>query len=78
MNTNQSVCPRVILPVPGHDNLTVCVYGVARAGGLREQMEQAFFVALDGKPTARAELDAPQKEAVFQLLSAKYPEHARV
>jgi hypothetical protein len=70
--------PKVDLPVPGFEGLTVCVYGEAKARSLSEEMKQGYTVMKEGQAVARSELPEEQKAAVRALLLEKFPEHAAI
>lgn len=76
MSNSASHIPRTELDVPGFPRLKLTVYGHAKAATYSAGMEQGYFVAVDGKPTARAELPENQRLAVRALLEEKFPEHA--
>jgi hypothetical protein len=67
--------PAVVLAVPGCDGLVLNVYGKVKAANLQEQMQQAYYIELDGQRVARAELLDREKAAIRSLLKAEYPEH---
>lgn len=54
------------------------VFGAREAVNLQSRMEQAFFVKVDGWPTARAELPADLRADVQAHLKTYFPEHARI
>lgn len=68
--------PRVETPIPGFDNLSICVYGQPTARNAQERMEQGFYVTLDGQKVARAELLDVEKTAIKEFVAKNYPEHA--
>jgi hypothetical protein len=77
MSNHQSNIPRSVMDVPGCPGVTLTVYGNVKAAGVYDTT-QGYFVAVNGKPTSRAELPADQKMAVMALLEEKFPEHARI
>jgi hypothetical protein len=64
--------------IPGQAHLQLRIYGPVKATNVQGHMAQAFTVLKDGVPTARAELEAVERQAAEQLLIAEYPEHARL
>ncbi|MBC8737066.1 hypothetical protein F6X40_09620 [Paraburkholderia sp. UCT31] len=70
--------PRQIVDVPGHAGLRIHVIGVVEAANPAQEMEQAYFVELNGNHVARAELLEAEKAAVRALLVAQFPQHAAI
>lgn len=75
-HSNTRVVPRQVLDVPGCEGLTVTVYGLVKASTMQEELEQGYFVALDGQHVVRAELLDKEKSAIRALLKEKFPQHA--
>ena len=70
--------PKEVLDVPGFQGLTLTVYGVVKATTREQEMQQGYHIAVDGKPTPRSELPAPERAAAEALLKEKFPEHAAI
>lgn len=59
-------------------NLSLVVYGVKKYRTLSENMEQAFYVTVEGKARAFYQLRSEHKGAVRRFLWDNYPQHARL
>jgi hypothetical protein len=78
MAITRTTPPKEVIAVPGHDNLSLCIYGKLVAKNLSEALEQAFYVSLNGSAIARGELAEDQQAAVEDLLVHRYPQHSQI